>query len=334
LEFLASETPGRKILWNSRSQKSKHEKFFGIPGLTTGAEVQGIGLELQTSLEYVHEEEDSEIAEEETSISIGFTLAEEGGDDEITVDYGMTKSGTVAFKTRGGRTSCPYEGAVYSKYYEPGNHLLSEGTVQIEKPVNDVSGPDQVLKVPSNKTATFKLDLKNESESGADVWFQIIIDESTNPNGAELKIDGGIIGNGRMFLVPAGGILSKTLTVGRGTVDKYERIGIVLRSECQSDIADTTYISVEFVPACTDVNIKSPANNWIINTNTSDTMNIVIDGFDRSFPNFGYVKIEQRPAGSPDWLTIIQTAVFSIRLRTAQRFFSTPPNRTLPINGQ
>ncbi|MDL2323372.1 LamG domain-containing protein, partial [Bacteroidales bacterium OttesenSCG-928-A17] len=276
-------------------------------GLETGFEVFGIGVSTTTTVEYTHTSSDSETDTEETSITTGFVLQEEGDDDEITVDYGMTESGTIAFKTRGGRTSCPYEPAVISKYFEPGKHILSEGTAQIEVPRIGVEGSSSKLNVPANKTANFVLKMDNDSETGEDVWFQLIVEEKTNPYGAELKIDGGIIGNGRMFLVEAGKSLLKTVTVGKGTVDTYD-INLILRSECQSDpttflpvIADTTNIYVEFVPSCSNVNIKSPANNWIANTATGDVLNIVLDGFERDYSNLGYIALEARNTASNTW---------------------------------
>ncbi|MDH8701152.1 hypothetical protein M2138_000491 [Dysgonomonadaceae bacterium PH5-43] len=282
-------------------------------GYVTGADVMGIGMEVNMSMEYIAEGEKSDSEEKEETMTIGFVLKEEGDDDEITVDYGTTSSGTIAFKPLGGRTSCPYEDGYVSKYYRPGQYILAEATMQIEVPVISVNGPDQILNVPSNKTAKFTLDLKNESETGEDVWFQLIVDEETNPYGAELKIDGGVIGNGRMFLVKAGEVLQKTLTVGKGTADAYENIGLILRSECQSDpttflpvIADTTFVSVEFTPGCSDVNIKAPSNNWIVNTDTGDVLRIVLDGFERDYPNFAYVKLEYRKTSDVEWTQIMK----------------------------
>jgi hypothetical protein len=184
----------------------------------------------------------------------------------------MTTSGTIAFKTRGGRTSCPYEDELLTKYYQPGQHVLMEATMQIEVPKIRVASNPMLLNVPSNKTATFQLALENESPTFEDVWFELIVDESTNPDGAKLSIDGAPVGGGRFFLVKAFETLIKTLSVGKGDVDTYN-IALVLRSPCQSDptmfwplIADTTHISVEFVPGCTELAIDEPKPNWLINT--------------------------------------------------------------------
>ncbi|NCB67844.1 MAG: T9SS type A sorting domain-containing protein [Bacteroidia bacterium] len=281
-------------------------------GVVTGGEVMGIGLEFSMQTEFVNETNSEDSEQTENTVSSGFTLKEEGDDDEITVDYGMTTSGTIAFKTRGGRTSCPYEDVVISKYFEPGQHILSEATMQIEVPKISIAGSDQALAVPANRTAKFTLEMKNESQTNEDVWFQLVVDESTNPYGAELKIDGAVIGNGRMFLVKAGEVLRKVLTVGKGTADVYENIALVLRSECQSDptdflpdIADTVRVKrIEFVPSCSEVAIKEPMNNWIVNTISGDTLDVVLEGYDINFVNFGYVQLEYRSLSETTWTTL------------------------------
>ncbi|MCL2073408.1 MAG: T9SS type A sorting domain-containing protein [Marinilabiliaceae bacterium] len=284
-------------------------------GLVTGADVMGIGIELDVSFEYVHEEEITEEQSYETVVTSGFILQEEGDDDQISVDYGMTASGTLAFQTRGGRTSCPYEAELVSQYYEPGQHILMEATMQIEVPRLRVASAPHVLNVPANRDATFVLALENESDTGEDVWFQLLVDEETNPDGAILKIDGGFIGNGRHFMVKAYETLYKTLTVSKGTADVYENIGLILASQCQfdptdgiwPDIADTAYISVEFIAACSNVAIMQPNQNWILNADspTSDTLYVSIADFDVNFPNFGWIRLEQRAVTSPNWSTLM-----------------------------
>ena len=64
------------------------------------------------------------------------------------------------FRQVSGQTSCPYEGQQLTKYYEPGQHVLSDATVQIEVPRIDceqtiVTGAD------SEDGAIFNLKLTN-----------------------------------------------------------------------------------------------------------------------------------------------------------------------------
>ena len=193
--------------------------------------------------------------------------------------------------------------------------VLAEGTMMVETPRIRIASAPQLINVPANREASFLIALENESETGDDSWFEIIVDEATNPHGAELKIDGGFIGNGRMFLVRAGETLNKTVTVGIGPSEyDYRDIGIIIRSLCQNDptsyfgaVADTAWLSVEFVPPVTNVAITQPRQNWIMNAEnaTGALMEINISDFDVNFPNFGYIQLEYRAAASPVWNTIV-----------------------------
>ena len=110
--------------------------------------------------------------EEESSHCKGFVLAESGDDDYLSVDVlrenGYNKGdqyieyddinshsqtfSTFIFKTKGGATSCPYEGAYVSKYFEPGQHVLSEATIQLEVPEISVE-KSFIENVPSGQPA-------------------------------------------------------------------------------------------------------------------------------------------------------------------------------------
>jgi len=277
-------------------------------GTVMGGKINGVGLEVEikTSVETGSGKETN--TSSDTTVTTGFTLKEDGTLDELTVDYGVTSSGTYAFKTRGGQTSCPYEGEVLSKYYEPGKHVLQEATMQIEVPeITHSNGEPRAaaLEIPANRTASFQLKLMNKSETNDDVYMQLVVDERSNPDGAELKIDGGIIGNGRTYLVRSGEALYKTLTVGKGSVDNYKDIGIILRSLCEGEtLCDTAWVDVTFVPACSDVKIASPDNNFIANLKTpglGGDVSIRLSDYDKDFPNLAYILIEYRRAGEASW---------------------------------
>jgi hypothetical protein len=182
------------------TEKGTTDTYHLFAAGETEISVFGVGVETEATLGAVGDR--SNITENESSktATFGFTLAEEGVTDEITVDVGTDlTSGSYVFKTRGGRTSCPYEGERKTKYYKPGVYVLSEATMQVEKPVLTVKGGNYRVQVPSTRPATYTLELKNESEVNATGWFILTVDESTNPYGAVIKIDGGVIGNGRFL---------------------------------------------------------------------------------------------------------------------------------------
>ena len=307
-----------------------------------GWTLNGTGMVLTVD-ESLTTEHGGEFSTEETARHCkGYVLAEEGS-DYISVDVcreagykngdqyikykdmkdeeGQTFS-TFIFKTRGGATSCPYEGEYKTKYYEPGQHVINEATVQMEVPEITVE-KDFIENVPSGKSAYFTLYLRNNSESQDDNWYNLVIDDSSNPNGAQLLIDGAPIGNGRALLVPAGGTLTKTLEVRKGSVMNYDNLRLMLQSQCQcdptdfqGDIYDDVTFSVHFTPSATDVNLKKPTDNWTYNTKlpTAEVngvqkhyMDVVIDGFDVNYDNFHRIMLQYKPSSGSDndWTTLM-----------------------------
>lgn len=192
-----------------RSETTRFSLLVGAQYSTNvGWGFDGTGFVLNID-EKVTTEHGGEFTNEETARHCkGYVLAEEGS-DYISVDVcreagykngdqyikykdmkneeGQTFS-TFIFKTRGGATSCPYEGEYKTKYYEPGQHVINEATVQMEVPEITVE-KDFIENVPSGKSAYFTLYLRNNSESQDDNWYNLVIDDSSNPNGAQLLID-------------------------------------------------------------------------------------------------------------------------------------------------
>ena len=279
--------------------------------------------------------------DEEARHCNGFVLAEDG-DDYISVDVcreagyrendqyvsykDMTDNNraysTLIFKTKGGATACPYEGEYKTRYFEPGMHTINMATVQREVPEITVE-KDFLENVPSGKSAFFTLYLRNASESQDDNWYNLVIDNESNPNGAQLFIDGAPIGNGRALLVPAGGTLVKTLEVRKGSVMNYDNLRLFLQSQCQcdptdfiGDIYDDVTFSVHFTPSATDVVLKKPTDNWTYNTKLpvaevngveKHYMDIVIDGFDVNYDNFNRIMLQYKPSSGSDndWTTLM-----------------------------
>lgn len=307
-----------------------------------GWTLNGTGLVLTVDESFTTEHGGEFSTEETARHCKGYVLAEEGS-DYLSVDVcreagykdgdqyvkykdmkneeGQTFS-TFIFKTRGGATSCPYEGEYKTKYYEPGQHVIDEATVQMEVPEITVE-KDFVENVPSGKSAYFTLYLRNNSESQDDNWYNLVIDDGSNPNGAQLLMDGAPIGNGRALLVPAGGTLTKTLEVRKGSVMNYDNLRLMLQSQCQcdptdfqGDIYDDVTFSVHFTPSATDVKLKKPTDNWTYNTKlpTAEVngvqkhyMDVVIDGFDVNYDNFHRIMLQYKPSSGSDndWTTLM-----------------------------
>lgn len=326
-----------------RSETTRFSLLVGAQySANVGWGLDGTGFVLNIDEKFTTEHGGEFSTEETARHCKGFVLAEQGS-DYISVDvcreagykdgdqyinYKDMKDeeeqtfSTFIFKTRGGATSCPYEGEYKTKYYEPGQHVINEATVQMEVPEITVE-KDFIENVPSGKSAYFTLYLRNNSESQDDNWYNLVIDDSSNPNGAQLLIDGAPIGNGRALLVPAGGTLTKTLEVRKGSVMNYDNLRLMLQSQCQCDptdfqdeIYDDVTFSVHFTPSATDVNLKKPTDNWTYNTKlpTAEVngvqkhyMDVVIDGFDVNYDNFHRIMLQYKPSSGSDndWTTLM-----------------------------
>ena len=327
--------------------------FEIVVGISTQTEVSlnSIGIKTGLSIDetVVTTQGGSSSEETEQAHAKGFVLMDDGT-DYFSVDVMREKNSYDAydtsdisakayypsfiFKTRGGVSSCPYEGPVYSQYYRPGT-LLSEATVGMEEPYIYTDN-DFLENVPCGEPARFTVYMTNESDAKESMWFNLRVIEASNPNGAKFSMDGGALGNGRSLIVPNGEILTKTIEISKGAVLNYDSLMLVLESQCQpsdntdsyEDIADTLMLHVHFTPACTDVDIVQPASNWTYNTKLPQMeqdglmqyyMPVVLGGFDVNYPDFDHIEIQYKPASESDdnYITLISYYSDSARYASA-----------------
>ena len=288
-----------------------HEHNSGaivILGNVKGFEVNEAGWELETSTETggtrhkTTSDTDSKVA------SFSFNLVE-SGDDALSVDV-YNSPYSYIFRTRAGQTSAPYEDEEYTKYYEPGKHKLHEKTMQIEVPDIEVEVPT-VSNITSGSAASYTLLLTNKSEIDCDLYYKLLQMDETNPNGAQLSVDGVALSDNRVIKVPAGEVVKKTLLLKQsnlGILD-YENIGIVLASQEQGDptgtfpqIADTVYISAYYVPSSSPV--KMELSRTLLNTSSGANLDITFNSFDRNYYNLKAFRIQYMKQGDTDWTTL------------------------------
>ncbi|HAP63416.1 MAG TPA: hypothetical protein DCR93_29265 [Cytophagales bacterium] len=244
--------------------------------------------------------------------------------------------GSPVFSIKGGQTRCPYEPEETTTFLLDENNNLANiqlhtATLAREAPTITVEQAI-VSNVPESEQAVFTLKLGNESASGTDIWYNLSIDETTNPHGAGLQIDGQ--GAEKSYLVPASGILKKTLTLAKGATGElaYDSIGIILHSACQfnpessqEEIADTVYISARFLPECSDLNLGNVNQNWVLNDGDTHQMSLVVDGYDLNHSTLDRIDIKFQtlsgdPVVSKAWFKPNSTAYDSF---TGERAFLT-----------
>ena len=271
-----------------------------------GLVANGFGFEFHVTDETLAGKHETDETSHSSTTAFSYTLAEDGDDDALTVDVFDYDNYGPIFRTRGGQTSCPYEGKVETKYYKPGT-VIMEATMQIEVPQIDVDVP-VMTDIPTGGTANYTLRLSNASEIDEDVYYRLLVADETNPNGAALSIDGKTITDNRVIKIPAGTTITKALQLKQTNTSilDYENIAVVLASQCQYDptstwdvITDTVYISAHFVPSSSEVDLA--LSNTLMNTQTGTNLELTFSGFDRNYRGLKAFRLQYKKQGSSDW---------------------------------
>ena len=186
---------------------------------------------------------------------------------------------------------------------------LSATTSRIDKPILDVF-PSVLYNVNENEQAVFTITLGNASENNSDRIFRIGVIEALNPHGAIIKIDG--INPNREFAVPAGGSVTKTVTVNKGPDSlNYENLTLVLYPACQYEfgtsdeyeIADTISFSAYFLPTCTDVVIKDTDDDWLVNIADTNLLTLKLQDYNINYYSLRDVYFDYKFENEP-WTPI------------------------------
>ena len=275
-------------------------------GGKTGFSFCGFGFEIEAETKQGGTEGFEESSETENCTSIGYTLADDGINDALSVDVFQAPDGFgPIFYTRAGQTSCPYEDEKKTKYYEKDKHTLATKTMQIEYPritvaENNLKAQKQI-NIPSGSAANFTLNLDNLSETSENIWYTMRVLDETNPNGAALSIDGVPFATARQILVNAMETTHKNLQIKQSRMDimKYDSIAVVLSSNCQEDIADTIYLSAEFIPSCSPLTLQ--IDDRTMNIETHDTLQLIIKDFEKDYLNFNEIRLQYKGERDNDW---------------------------------
>ena len=269
-----------------------------------GGKINGFGGSYNNNIPITFEVEKKVSDTESQGVEVGYVLSDNDESDFISVDVKQSNMGFgPIFRKRGGQTMCPHEGEELFLFYEgeivsQQQGIFADATQPREVPGIDIE-PKVLSNVPEIQQAIFTLSLTNNSAAFQDMVYTLMVDESSNPHGAILLMDG--LSVFREIMVPYGQTITKTLTVQKGPVhlnyiagseqgDPDNRLGIILRSSCQynygtsntPDIADTIMFGVSFLPGCTPVEISQPVENFVINKLSEDK----IDGISSNVVTF------------------------------------------------
>jgi len=314
VSFDGGTTYSKSVQYSSSTESIK-EFEWGIEAEiahTVGFEILGCGSTVKLSTKKTFGGTNANGTTEETSVTYGFELNDGNAGDYISVDVrkpgGQQQSATKpaatgpVFRTIGGQTSCPYEDVDVTKYFVPGT-ILNNATMQREVPRITVENA-LATNVPSDLPALFNVQLANSSESEESINLILKIDETTNQDGALIEMDGSPIGNGRLITIPAGKTINKIIGVKQTqpNIYTYENLKLVLSSLCD-DISDDVNISAYFQPVCTRVNMDTPEDKWVVNTNTDTTLVLNIKDYNLSNILFDKLLVQYKSASTSNWST-------------------------------
>ena len=270
-------------------------------GIDIGAKAAnvGAGMELGVSMDYSNSKDwSTETAESET---VSYTLSEDDGDYmSVDVHQSILGWGPIFKRKPGGVSSCPYEEAEVTSYYKPGTEI-SASSQQAHVPVLTVS-PGILTNIPLDASAVFNLTPGNNAQDGSDQTYNIRVLTETNPFGAIIKIDG--LSPNIPVDIPYQTSINKVLTIdkGPGPVYDYDSIAIVLESPCEREIGDTVYVSAHFLPECTDVELITPENQWVINNTNNNDMSVVISGYNINHFDLERLWVQYKPTNASTWI--------------------------------
>lgn len=276
--------------------------------LKIGVDIGGSGIEVEQKLKLNYSHTSTTTTTKSTTSTFSYSIDDSDAGDDFTVDVFKSKDGYgPIFKTRGGQTACPYQGETKTKYYRPGS-IIDKATIQLEQPRISAS-PRTVYNVPADAAAVINLSLINDGLE--DQIYDLKVLENTNPNGAIIKIDG--ITPNRSFAVPAQTSISKQIQIEKGPNHiHYDSLAFVFHSQCQysfgtgntEDIADTVYVSVQFLPSCTDIEITNPGDQFVLNNDFKDTLPMLLTGYDINYGGLEKIGLQYKPSAQSSWITL------------------------------
>ncbi len=316
-----------------------------------GIQLGGFGFQTQSSINFQQNNSSSSSSKEAKTTKISYTLKDKDPANFLSVDVVNPFDGHgPIFLTLGGRTSCPYEDKTLSKlypensfkdYWDSKNQFKNAGlqssidvldyafehnfenaslkllpkaplnfaTQKVEVPVLKVTDAS-MSNITESKNAEFELKLENNSTAGVDANFKLMVDNTTNPNNAIINIEQ----NGTIVHVPYGKTVIYKMTLGKSISDVYDynNIKILLESLCDGEsVSSSVLVSAHFVPACSQVIVSAPLNNWVYNIETAYNANgstkpllVNLIGYNTNFNSFKKIDLEYRLATSPNWIRL------------------------------
>ena len=223
---------------------------------------------------------------------------------------------SFVYRTRGGATQNPWEGERLTQCYHPGTKL-DEPTLKICNPKIKLD-KQSVSGVAINDAARFTIILSNESEKpeatdGLSILQLFAVDQA-NLNGAKISVNGQTLTTGGMSVTTVPGqptILQMEVRAGQAFDYEGLMIGVMSPTDPEHTY-DLTSFDVHFLHEAGPVDIATPGDKWVLNTNAQmDSKRgwyipVTINGFDRHQQNFDHIEFQYKESqrGDDSWTNL------------------------------
>jgi len=218
------------------------------------------------------------------SNTVGYVLTDDDDGDFFTVDVKWDGVyGTPVFDLISGASSCPWE----------------EETMKRNQPYLAIS-PSIQTNIPPNEAAVFTMQLGNLSETEEEQEYLFSILNSSNPDGAQISVNGVYIEDNLSYVVPYGQIIENTLSIERGpTAYSYDDLQFEFYPLYDEELGAEAYVCVEFQQAASEVHIAQPESNWLVNSaHGCDTLWVTMDGYNRLAENLVSIDLQYKQIAS------------------------------------
>jgi len=299
------------------------DKTQAVLGTSFGFAICSVGMQMDLETKMGGGSESENNSSTENTTTFGYVLSDPDADNRFAVNVyknrlldpseppsfilansvgNSTESlGSYIFELGGGQSSCPYEVADSSLYYRENNKtvVLARGTTPLDAPYISIKNYTKT-DIPNGKDATFVLELGNNSIIQSPRAYMLSVDDTSNPNGAIVSVDGTPLTSGRLFYVTPGQTLTKTLTLHQTKLDvlDYPNIKLNFSSVCDT-INKTQNINVTYIPSCSDLDIT--LDRQTINTENSAPLAVTLKNFNQEYKNFLGLQLDYKLDGDTKW---------------------------------
>ncbi|NOY06359.1 MAG: hypothetical protein GXO82_06980, partial [Chlorobi bacterium] len=225
----------------------------------------------------------------------GFTLNDDDPGDFFSVDIREDPVyGTPIFNLVAGTSSCPWEPGSQSRdgAFFPGVPHPQPKLTLDKYLATDI--------LPDEK-ATFIMTMTNTSESDEVRYYDLLVSQLSNPDGAIIRVGGVVIEQRLRYMLPPGVGYKATLTVERGPIAyDYENLQVIMRSECDTLVSDIVHFDVHYLSPCSSVTLVEPGNNWLVNQTNNNSLHIVLTDLEKD--KIGEdLELQYRKIGTQKW---------------------------------